>query len=94
VIQQVDNVTLEDLAERLDALTIAVAAPAQRWLSVSSAGSYSDLSTESIRRLISAGKLIAHRPVRGKILIDKVELDALIAGATKTPRVGRGRRKR
>lgn len=94
MIQSGDNVTMADLAARLDALTVAVAAPPTRWLSVASAATYADLSVESIRRLISASKLTAHRPVRGKILVDRVELDSYISGATATPRRGRGRRTR
>ena len=76
------SVTLSDLAVRIDTLTAAVAAPPQRWLSVASAASYADLSSESIRRPIASCKLTARRPVKGRVLIDRVELDSLIAGAT------------
>lgn len=44
----------------------------------------------SIRREISAGRLTAYRPRRGRILIDRIELDRLVLGATVRPRVGRG----
>ena len=94
MIEFTDNMTISDLAARIDALTAAVAAPPQRWLAVSSTAIYADLSVESIRRLLAAGKLTARRPVKGKVLIDRVELDSLISSATATPRRGRGRRSR
>lgn len=86
-----DNVTLSDLAARLDLLAESIAAPPKRWFGVAGSGEYCSLSEESIRRLLSSGKLTAHRPVKGKILIDRVELDALILGSTSTPRTGRGK---
>jgi excisionase family DNA binding protein len=49
-----------------------------RWLSVTGAAVYAGLSSQSIRPLINAQKLTAHRPVRGRILIDRREFDALI----------------
>lgn len=88
------EITLQDLAARLDALSKQIAAPQSRWLSVVSSARYADISAESIRRLISAGKLTAHRVIRGKILIDRVELDSLILAATAKPRAGRGIRKK
>jgi excisionase family DNA binding protein len=63
-----------------------------RWLTIRAASEYTMLSQPSIRRLISAGKLTARRPVRGRILLDRLELDSVIAGATARPRTGRGRR--
>ncbi|MCH8923072.1 MAG: helix-turn-helix domain-containing protein [Planctomycetes bacterium] len=92
-----DNVTMSDLLQRLDELAVAIAAPplpTQRWLSVASAAEYADLSQESVRRLLAAGKLVARRPLKGKILIDRIEFDALIAGSTATPRTGRGKYQR
>lgn len=93
MIQQVDNVTLADLAARIADLAEQIAAPPKRWFGVANGAAYCDLSEESIRRLLSSGKLTAHRPVKGKILIDRNELDSLILGATSTPRTGRGRRR-
>lgn len=90
----IDNVTLADLAVRLDLLAEAIAAPPKRWLGVAGSAEYSDLSVESIRRLVASGRLTAHRPLKGKILIDRLELDALILGSTSTPRTGRGRGRR
>jgi excisionase family DNA binding protein len=64
---------------------------AQRWATVNGAASHSAMSEESIRRLIAAGKLKAHRPVRGRILIDLRELDTLIETSVGVPRLSRGR---
>lgn len=76
-----------DATERLAELN----GPPQRWLTISSAARYADLSENSIRRMISAGKLDAHRVVRGRILIDRQQLDAHIAStAGKQIRNGRG----
>jgi excisionase family DNA binding protein len=80
---------VESLHEKLDSL---LADPGrQRWLSAEEAANYSRLSVESIRRLLSGGKLTSHRPVRGRVLVDRLELDALIQSSTATPRTGRGR---
>ena len=68
-----------------------LARASQRWYPVIEAAIYSGLSEASVRRLISSGQLSAHRPVKGKVLIDRFELDSLIGNATATPRTGRGR---
>lgn len=60
------------------------------WLTIEAAAARSSLSKGSIKRLFSAGKLTAHRPVRGRVLIAHNELDSVIRAATSTPRVGRG----
>jgi excisionase family DNA binding protein len=72
------------LGERLDA------ANARRFFSVSRAAEYADISTDSIRSLLAAGKLTALRPVPGRVVIDRRELDALLAASTRQPRRGRG----
>ena len=84
-----------DLHAKLDAVLARLDAPPQprRWFSIASSATYADLSQDSIRRLVSSGKLNAKRPVRGKLLIDKHELDALILNSTTTPKSGRGRPK-
>jgi hypothetical protein len=63
-----------------------------RFFSVERAAAHSDLSPESIRRLLNAGKLTALRPVRGRVLVDRVQLESYIAGSAQTLRRGRGRR--
>ncbi len=86
---------LQVIAERLDLLVErSHAAPQARYMSVQSAAAYTDLSPDSIRRMLERGDLTALRPVRGKILIDRQELDAVILGSTTRPRMGRGIRKR
>jgi excisionase family DNA binding protein len=65
-------------------------APAKRFLSVDEASDYTSLSTDSVRSLLSSGKLTALRPVPGRILIDKKELDALMLASTHCPRKRRG----
>ena len=86
-----------DLGDRLAAieahlsqLVDRVGAPAPRWLSVDGGAKYCSLSPKSIRNLLASGKLHAHRPVRGRIVIDRIELDTMIAGSNTTPRNGRG----
>ncbi len=86
----IDRANGEAIARKLDAILEAVSTPPRRWLSVRSAAAYSDLSEESLRRLIDAGKLTGYRPLRGKLLIDRYELDALIARSTAAARGSRG----
>ena len=62
----------------------------RRFLSIESAAAYVDLSAKSIRRLISAGKLKPLRPVRGKIVIDRIALEQLVATSDAHPRNSRG----
>jgi excisionase family DNA binding protein len=87
---------LEDIASTL-AVQIAdrvaeriAAAASQRYLTVRHAAAYCDLSEDSIRSLLAGGKLTALRPVPGRAVIDRRELDALLASSTKRPRHGRG----
>ncbi len=84
---------------QVDALTDAVAAlvarhEAQRWprwLSIDLAAQYTSLSGKSIRRLIDGGQLSPSRAVRGKVLIDRQQLDAvLVASCGRQLRGGRG----
>jgi len=60
------------------------------FLSLKNAAAYSDLSEKTLRRFISMNRLQAYRPARGKILIKRKELDALIESSTKKLRKGRG----
>ncbi len=76
------------VAERLAELLPAL--PQKRYLTVAHAAEYADLSPDSIRSLLSSGKLTALRPVPGRVLIDRRELDALLQASTKRPRRGRG----
>lgn len=78
---------LQAIVERLDSLLDRTP---QRFLSIASAAAYCDLSEDSLRRLIERGDLTPHRPVRGKILIDRQQLDALILGSAGEIRGSRG----
>jgi hypothetical protein len=62
----------------------------QRFLTIEDAAIRSGLSQESIRRLLSSGKLTPLRPVRGRIVIDVNQLDSLILSSDSRPRKGRG----
>lgn len=86
--------TIEALAEKLDAVLLAVKQPvdAPRFLSVERAADYCSLSVESIRRLLASGKLTPLHPVRGRVVLDRNQLDAYVLGADSRPRTGRGRR--
>ena len=84
--------TNEDIGEKLDTLLRGQSQQWPRFLSVQRAGEYTSLSDVSIRRLISSGKLTALRPCRGRVLLDRHQLDALVTSATTVPRTGRGMR--
>jgi excisionase family DNA binding protein len=73
------------LAERLAGI------PPKRFFGVAEAAAYCGLGPDSIRSLIAGGKLSGHRPVPGRVLIDRRELDSLIASSTAAPRGGRGK---
>ena len=57
--------------------TIASCLPAVRFLSVCDAATYSGLGEPTIRRLLRTGMLTAYRPVPGRVLVDRTDLDRL-----------------
>ena len=77
------------LASRLAERLAAAASPAAHFR-VKEAAEYSGLSEDSIRSLLTSGKLTALRPVPGRVVIDRRELDALLRASTKRPRRMRG----
>ena len=80
---------IADLALKLD----AVLAGDERWprfLSVDRAAEYCSMSTASIRRLIAGGKLTPLRPVKGRIVVDRMALESFILSSSQKPRKGRG----
>ena len=81
--------TLQTIVDRLDRL-LSQSAVTPRFFGVKTAASYAGLSEDSIRRMIERGDLAAYRPVRGKVLLDRHQLDAVILGSTRRPRRGRG----
>ncbi len=63
----------------------------RKYLTVAHAAVYADLSEDSIRSMLASGRLRGFRPVSGRVLIDRRELDSVIQSSTKNPRKGRGR---
>lgn len=61
------------------------------WLGIADGAIYSGLSEETLRKLGASGKIQFRRPVRGRVLISRRELDDYIRSSTSTPRSGRGR---
>ncbi len=59
-----------------------------RFLTVARAAEYTDLSQDSIRSMISSRKLTGLRPVPGRVLVDRRELDSVILSSTRSPRAG------
>ena len=78
------DAVVQKLAERLASFS------QKRYLTVQHAAEYADLSADTIRSLLSSGKLTGLRPVPGRVLVDRRELDSLLQGSTKRPRRGRG----
>ncbi len=68
-----------------------ITSAASPWMSIDKAAAYCDVSRDSIEKAITSGKLTAHRLVKGRVLIDRRELDSVIRSSTATPRTGRGR---
>ena len=85
---------LKDFERKLENLMQQMLAHLGRgYLSLKSASFYCDLSQKTLRRFISEGSLKEYRPARGKVLIKREELDALIEKSTKKIRRGRGIRR-
>ena len=79
---------LEEINGKLDRLLEQIAAPERRFFSVEEAAAFSGLSTKSVRRLLSSGTLTAFRPVRGRILLDRRELEAVIVSSARRRIIG------
>lgn len=62
----------------------------RKFLNLPTASAYAGISIVSLRRLISAGKLLALRPVKGRIVLDRQALEQFIGTSSATPRTGRG----
>ena len=88
-----ESEALETIVAKLDTL---IALDGRHWpefASVQTAAKFTDLSPASIRRLLAAGKLTAHRPLKGSVRISIDELRELVTTATAVSRTGRGRQK-
>jgi excisionase family DNA binding protein len=74
-------------------MSLSQAQESPRFLTIQRAAEYVSLSDDYIRRMISSGKLTALRPVKGRIVIDRDELDSVVRASTAAPRKGRGIRR-
>ena len=79
---------LADCLATCNAKPVNVTPP--RFFTVKGAANYSGLSEASIRRELSKGKLTALRPVKGRVLLDRIELENVIRTSDFRPRTGRG----
>ena len=61
-----------------------------RYLSISRAAAFCSLSVSTIRNLLQRGKLRALRPVAGRVVIDRTELEKFVNQSTAVPLVRRG----
>jgi hypothetical protein len=61
---------------------------APRFLSLADAESYCGLSSETLRRLIRAGKLRSFKPVAGRVLVDRLQLDEVILASARPQQAG------
>jgi excisionase family DNA binding protein len=56
---------------------------APRFISLADAEPYCGLSTETLRRLIRAGRLRAYKPVAGRVLLDRLQLEEVILASAR-----------
>jgi excisionase family DNA binding protein len=82
---------LDRVLERLEQLRERPEASPERYLTVDGAADYAAVSAESIRRLLAAGRLTALRPVGGRVVIDRREIDSYMQSTADT-RPARGQR--
>ena len=68
---------LETVEHKLDML-LERGTAAPRFLAVKEAASYAGVSADSVRRMLASGELTALRPVPGRIVVDRHQLDAVI----------------
>lgn len=62
----------------------------RRWLPVPVAAEYAGISERSLRGMFASGRLHPHRPIKGRTLVDRRELDSILESSTGTVRRGRG----
>lgn len=86
---------LAEIVAELRAIKDGAVLSSRRWLSIEEAAEHARLSPRSIRSLLASGRLGDHRVVAGRCLIDRQELDGLIAsGRTHHLRRGWARTKK
>jgi excisionase family DNA binding protein len=62
----------------------------RRFLTLADAAAYVSISKRTLYRLIANGTIKPRRPVPGRILLDRLELESVVGSLTATPRKGRG----
>jgi len=75
---------LDTIIQKLDVL-LARDSTIRRFLPVGDAARYAGVSVESIRRMLANGQLTQLRPVPGRVVVDREQLDSAIL-ATAQPR--------
>ena len=69
---------LKTIDRKLDELLGRQAAGELRFLPIPAAAAYAGISNESIRRMLASRRLTTFRPVRGRIVVDRHELEAVV----------------
>jgi excisionase family DNA binding protein len=69
---------LDAIDKNLDLVLERLGLRGGRFLSVDGAAAYAGLSADSVRRLLTARKLTAYRPVPGRVVLDRQQLEALV----------------
>lgn len=85
---------LRALRDTVGRLVETIDRPPVRWLTIADAAKYAGICPRSLRGLIAMGKLRQHKPVPGRCVVDRLELDRYIASTTPAAqaiRSGRGR---
>jgi excisionase family DNA binding protein len=62
----------------------------RRFFTIPEAAEHARVSEDSVRRMLASGRLRALRPVAGRIVVDRRELESAVLGSTSKPRHGRG----
>jgi len=89
--QLVEQIDVKAIADRISAeLAERIGLASQRFLTVRQAANYVGVSEDSIRSMLLSRKITARRPVGGRILICRKELESAILASTNKPRRGRG----
>lgn len=70
-----------------------IGAAAQRWLTRQQAAEYMGVSRETIRRLVSTGKLVVHHPTPRTARYDRLQIDTYVRSQASNKRQVSRRRK-
>ncbi|MBX9656389.1 hypothetical protein K2Y11_22465 [bacterium] len=78
------------LKEQFEMLRNAVVARRSPWAGIKTAAQHAAVSEDTIKGMLSSGRLQAYRPCPGRVVVNLDELDDLIRSSTATPRHRRG----